>query len=627
MAKLWNRRDVDFLLFEVLKVQELNRFDRYKDYDEDTYRMILDAAEQLAHEEYFPTNHEGDVHGTKYENGEVRVPESFRKLKQLFVEGGWMTLMDDYDLGGQQVPHTIGMITGCVFGAGNHSFTMFPGLAHGTADLIRTFGTDRQKELYMKPILDLTYGGTMCLTEPNAGSDVGNLTTTAKRNEDGTYSIKGQKIFISWGDHNLADNIVHAVLARIEGDPPGTKGISIFIVPKYRVNEDGSIGEFNNVVCTGVEHKMGIHASPTCALSFGDDGECIGELLGEERQGMRIMFQMMNGARLEVGMQGLSCSEPAYLYALEYAQERRQGTSITEFKNPEAPRAAIIEHPNVRRMLMNMKAKTEAMRAMLGFTALNLDTAHVATDEAEKDRANGIVELLIPIVKSWCTDEGFRVTEEAMQTLGGHGYLADHPIEQYMRDVKIGSLYEGTNGIQAMDLVGRKLVMKGGQYAMALLQRVAEDAARLKGNDDPMLKEIGEDLDRLRDHVGKTAMSIGQQFMARNLALPLLNAKPFLDAMGEVIATWLLSWEAEVAQQKLASMLADAGVTDEDSRKAFLASSSDAAFYDSKIRTAYYAAKRFLPMAEARLQGCDSGERAALDVVRFAEEEPTIVPA
>lgn len=620
MAKLWNRRDVEFLLFDVLKVQELSRFERFQDHDVETYKMILDAAEQLAHEEYLPTNSEGDRHGTKYQDGKVTVPESFRKLKNLFVEGGWMTLTESAEEGGQQVPHVVGMIGGCVFGSGNHAFSMFPGLSLGAANLIRNFGTERQKKLYMEPIMSLKYGGTMCLTEAQAGSDVGNLSTVARRNPDGTFSIKGTKIFISWGDHDLSENIIHPVLARIEGDPAGTKGISIFLVPKYRVNEDGSQGKLNDVQCTGVEHKLGIHASPTCQLTFGENDNCIGELLGVEREGMKIMFQMMNGARLETGMQGLTQSEPAYLYALDYCLDRKQGSSLKDFKNPEAPRAAIIEHPNVRLLLMDMKAKTEGMRALLGYVAMNLDISHVASDEAERDRAQGVVEVLIPIVKAWCTDVGFKLTEEAIQCLGGHGYLQDHPLEQYMRDIKIASLYEGTNEIQAIDLLGRKLMMKNGAYFMNVLGKLADTANDLKGIES--LKAEAASLDELRGLVMQTAMNLGQTFRSGNLDLPLLNAKSFLDSMGDVVVAWLLLWEAKVAHDKLEALFGQLGVG-EDGRAAVTSSHPEAAFLNGKILSAKYFAARVLPLAKGRLTVVNASERTALDV-KFSEAELAI---
>lgn len=617
MAKLWNRRDVEFLLFDMLRVQDLSRYERFKEHDEDTYRMILDAAEQLAHQEYAKTNREGDLHGSKFAAGQVTVPESFRRLKDLFVKGGWMTLMADASQGGQQVPHAVGMIAGCVFGSGNFSFTMFPGLAQGAANLIRTFGTERQKKLYMEPIMRLEYGGTMCLTEPQAGSDVGNLSTVAKRNPDGTFSIKGTKIFISWGEHNLTENIIHPVLARIEGDPAGTKGISLFIVPKYRINPDGSIGKFNDVQCSGTEHKLGIHASPTCQLTFGENDDCIGELLGNEREGMKMMFQMMNGARLETGMQGLSCSEPAYLYALDYCLDRKQGASIKDFKNAEAPRTAIINHPNVRLLLMDMKAKTEGMRALLGFVALNLDIAHASDDATEREQAQGFLEVLTPVTKAWCTETGFGITEKAIQCLGGHGYLMDHPLEQYLRDIKIASLYEGTNEIQAIDLLGRKLMMKNGQYFMNLLFKMANTANDLKQIEE--IKPQGELLDEMRQLLTETAMGLGQTFRMGNLEQPLLNAKPFLDCLGDTVVAWLLLWQAIVARQKLHALYAQLGVP-ETARATVSASNPEAAFLEGKIKSATYFASRILPLTKGKLSVIRSNERAALDV-KFCEQE------
>ena len=597
MPDLQDRRDTEFLLYDVLGVDHLHDFPRFREHSRDTYDLLFDLADRLAEEELRPTNTEGDRHGTVFDDGRVLLPESFRPAIEQLREVGYLSLNDDEEVGGQQIPHAIGTFVTSVLYSANQALMMLPALTHGAAKLVELFGTERQRALYLQPLLAFRFGGTMCLTEAGAGSDVGASVATARRMDDGTYRIKGTKIFISWGDHEMTENIVYPVLARIEGDPAGTKGITLFLVPKFHVNEDGTLGERNDVACSGVEHKMGIHASPTCTIVFGEDrDDCEGELLGEEREGMRAMFVMMNGARIGTGVQGLAQAELAYRYALEYALDRRQGSSLADFKNPEAERVPIVHHPDVRRMLMDMKVKVEGIRALIGFTALQFDVARAAEGE-EAEVARGLVELLTPVVKAWCTDVGFDVTESAMQVLGGHGYLTDHPVEQAMRDVKIRSLYEGTNGIQAMDLVGRKLHTAGGQAFAGLLARIEETGTRL--TDHPQLGRAADRTVEAARGLGSAAASLAERFGKGDLEAPLLNAKPFLDAMGTVVVAWLLLWEAEVAAEKL-------GAGGEG---------PDGDFLRSKVLGALYFGGRVVPGASAALAALEENERAALDVV------------
>ncbi|MGD8973523.1 MAG: acyl-CoA dehydrogenase family protein, partial [Desulfobacterales bacterium] len=351
-----DRRDLDFVLYEQLKAEELTQFERYKDFNKKTFDMIITEARNFAVKELLPTCAEGDKVGLRFENGHVKVPECFHRAYELLLEGEWNSLMEDPDWGGQGLPIIISQAAGEYLYGGNWAVTNFGGLGHGTGKMIEIFGTQKQKELFLKKLYTAEWGGTMVLTEPQAGSDVGALNTSAVKNPDGTYSISGNKIFITNGEHDLTENIIHPVLARIDGDPPGTKGISIFIVPKIWVNEDGTLGEPNDITCTGIEEKMGIHASPTCSMALGTKGNCKGLLLGEERQGMKIMFQMMNEARLGVGFQAFCYASTAYLYALSYAKERIQGRALEKGKDPTAPQVPIIQHPDVRRMLLQMKA-------------------------------------------------------------------------------------------------------------------------------------------------------------------------------------------------------------------------------------------------------------------------------
>jgi len=346
----------------------------------------------------------------------------------------------------------------------------------------------------MEKMITGEWSGTMALTEPNAGTDVGNLSSKATRQADGTFRIQGTKIFITSADQDLTENIIHPVLARIEGDPAGTKGISIFLVPKYIVNDDGTLGKRNDYEIASIEEKMGIHGSSTCLINFGDNNECYAELLGEEREGMKVMFQMMNEARISVGMQGLGSGAIAYHHALQYAKERIQGSSIENFKNPEAPKVPIIKHPDIRRMLLWMKSSVDSMRALIYFASYCVDKSMTSGDEAEKEKWEGFLEILTPICKAYSTDIGFKVTEQAIQVYGGYGYCAEYPVEQFMRDEKIASIYEGANGIQALDLVGRKLGMKKGAYFMNLLIEMGNTIAKYK--DVEGLSDLAADVKR-----------------------------------------------------------------------------------------------------------------------------------
>jgi alkylation response protein AidB-like acyl-CoA dehydrogenase len=378
------------------------------------------------------------------------------------VKGDWVSTHVDPEWGGQGMPHVVAMAANDYFMGANFSFMMYPGLTNGAASLIENFGTDKLKKLFLPKMNSGEWTGTMLLTEPEAGSDVGRLTTTAVKNDDGTYSISGNKIFISSGEHDLTDNIIHPVLARIEGAPAGTKGISLFLVPKVWVNDDGSMGDLNDVVCTGIEEKMGIHGNSTASLTLGGKGKCRGYLLGEENKGMRAMFLMMNGARLHTGAQGFACASSSYLNAVNYARERIQGRHLLDSAKHDAPAVPIIQHPDVRRMLIIMKSYVEGMRSLIYYVAMIIDKAHLGKDEKEKANYAAIVDFLTPICKGYITDRAFEVCNHGMQVYGGYGYIKEYPQEQLVRDCRITQIYEGTNGIQAMDLLARKTVMDGG---------------------------------------------------------------------------------------------------------------------------------------------------------------------
>jgi alkylation response protein AidB-like acyl-CoA dehydrogenase len=449
----------------------------------------------------------------------------------------------------------------------------------------------------------------MCLTEPQAGSDVGASSTKAVKQDDGSYMITGEKIFITSGEHNLTDNIVHLVLARTPGAPAGTKGLSLFVIPKIWVNEDGSMAEPNDVYCNNIEEKMGIHGSPTCSLVFGQNNACRGYLLGEELQGMKLMFYMMNGARIEVGLQGEAAAGAAHQQALSYARERLQSRSWKDWQNPDAPQVPIIEHPDVRRMLLSSKAYTEAMRALLYQTALFEDLARTSEGEA-KERYESYVDVLTPVCKAWASDWGVQVTLWCVQVHGGYGYTKEYPAEQYVRDSEIATIYEGTNGIQALDFVGRKLRLRDGDAIRELLGMAEKTFNSLKG--DPELMEPAWMLAAALKQIESIAKDLPKR--PDGMLVTLLNAVPLLDMVGTVLGAHFLLDQAKLAQVKLAEILADAGVGTDDKKayKAFLLDNAEAAFYHNKVQTAIHFAYRALPTVAAKGAAIRSGEKAPI---------------
>jgi alkylation response protein AidB-like acyl-CoA dehydrogenase len=608
-----DERDQQFILYEMLEADKLCEHEKYADFSKDMFDMILTEAQKFATEEILPTLAESDKQGCRLENGQVYVPECFHKPYKLFCEGGWIGMSVPPEEGGQGLPQTVTTAAVDWF-YHNFSFVAYPFATEGAAHLILTYGTEEQKRMYMDKMLQGVWGGTMALTEPNAGSDLGNMSTKAIRQSDGTFKIQGTKIFITGGDHDLAENVIHPVLARIEGDPAGTKGISIFIVPKYLVNEDGSLGRRNDYEIANIEEKMGIHGSATCLINFGDNNECYAELLGEERQGMKIMFQMMNEARLAVGMQGLCSGSIAYLHALQYAKDRLQGSSLMEFKNPEAPRVPIIQHPDVRRMLLWMKSSVDSMRALIYFTAYCFDMEHLAADDAEKEKWIGFAEILTPIVKAYSSDIGFRVTEQAMQIYGGYGFCSEYPIEQFMRDEKIASIYEGANGIQALDLIGRKLGMKKGAYFMGLLGEMNNTIAKYKDLDG--MADIADDVQNAVNKLAEMGLYFATCGKEGKFLVPINNAYPFLMMMGKIVSAWFLLWQAGVAQEKLDGLTKEAGIDPAD--KAALAGlikdNKDAAFYSGKIYSARYFVKNVLPEIDAAAVAIKNEDMSILEI-------------
>ncbi len=578
-----DRRDQEFVLHEMLSASDLADHELFQEFNKKTMDMVVSEARNLAVKELLSINKEGDDHGCILENGKVTVPPSFHKAYALFCEGEWLAVCDDPKYGGQGMPQVLATAAGELFTGANCAFLMYPGLTHGAGKLVEEFGTPEQKQRYLKNLYTGKWAGTMCLTEPEAGSDVGNLTTTAQPNGDGTYTISGNKIFISGGDQDITENIIHPVLARIQGAPAGTKGISLFLVPKFRINPDGTSGESNDVVCTGLEEKMGIHGNATAALAFGSRGQCVGELLGEENKGMKAMFVMMNEARLGVGMQGFGFATASYINAVNYAKQRVQGTDLMKIFDTDPKPVAIINHPDVKRQLISMKAYVDGMRTLIYYTALCFDKARIARTEGEKEKYQGLIELLTPIVKAYCTDRSFEVCVQGVQIYGGYGFIREYPQEQLLRDCKITSIYEGTNGIQSMDFLGRKLGQKKGKPFMDLLGEMNQTIAAAREIEG--LEAMAARVELAVNKLGETAMHMGMTAMSEKVLDAFAMAHPFLDVTGDVCLAWLELWRAVVAAPKIAT-----------------AKKKDEAFYQGQVKTAEYFIAWILPSAMGKME-------------------------
>ncbi|MFT4569674.1 MAG: alkylation response protein AidB-like acyl-CoA dehydrogenase [Hyphomicrobiaceae bacterium] len=598
-------RSIEFTLYEHLKVQEVFDYDYYSHLSRDECDEVIRQTMRFCNEVTGPLNTPADRVGCRVEPTETgnRVvtpdgyPAAWKKLYELGLPN-WGVRLDD---GGFQGPVSISIALAELQSGANVAFSMYPGLTRGAAELVAHFGLDKDRDRFLPGMLDGRFSGTMCLSEPQAGSDVGASTTKATLVEGNTYKIKGSKCWISGGDHDMGENVVHLVLARVEGAPKGTGGISLFIVPKFRVADDGSSGDWNDVTTASIEHKLGINSSTTAVLNFGDNDDCIGFLCGaDENVGMKQMFHMMNGARIEVGVQGLAIAATAYYNALAYARERKQGSSVKQFKNPDAPRVAIIEHSDVRRMLLEMKSRTEGMRALAVKLAKHQDLVYCMT-EKDPDAAvyhQGQVDLLTPIVKAYCSDQSFRVCELAVQTYGGAGYVKDNPVEQYLRDSKIFSIYEGTNHIQALDLVVRKLRGRKGQD----LADFAGDLTAFveRHSNDPAIGREAQALGEASLALQEAGATIVEFMMTSKLDQLTLCATSFLEAMADVAVAHLLLEQAVIAEETR---------TQDDTQ-----SQEEFDFYAGKVMSGKFYANFILPNVHAKCRAIRSGDRSALDI-------------
>ncbi len=572
---LLDSRDQRFVLFEVLEADKLNQYEAFADFDRDTYEATLDLAEQIAVEQVYPANADADKTGAKYDSATktVKVPDGFHTAMKSYREAGFSGLSNGPEFGGTGMPETIYRAVMEYFCSAGVAFSSYDTLKVGACNLMIHHGSDELKKTYVEKMVAGLWGGTMCLTEPSAGSDVGALKTRAVKQPDGTYKITGQKIFITAGDNNLYENIIHPVLARIDGDPPGTPGISIFIVPKFHVNPDGTLGKRNDVVTTGIEHKMGIKGSATCSLSFGDNDQCIGWLLGQERQGMKIMFQMMNEARLDVSQQGLGTASSAYMHAVTYAKNRIQGQDPS--KKGDFTSVPIIRHPDVKRMLLWMKSQVEAMRMLTLLAAYSADMAQVKKGTEEGREAQGLLDFLIPLCKAGNTDLAWLVTSEAMQVYGGYGYCSEYPVEQLARDCKILAIYEGTNGIQSMDLTMRKLLMNPEMFNFRVFKkRIAQTAESAKGIvDEKYIAIVKAAVERMDE----TVQMLAKMRDDRKIVDILAMAQPLQQAMRMVAHAWMHLWSMTVAIPKLKALAGDLAL------EAVVKDNAEAAFYCGKI--------------------------------------------
>ena len=594
--QLVDRRDQDFVIWEQINCAEILNHDKYKEFNPKTCSLIINEARALAIKELLPLLAEGDTEGIHYENGTVKVPSSFHRVFELIKEGEWNNLSVPAEMGGQGAPYFLGAATAEYFMGANWPLFCYATMGNGTASLIQLYGTPEQKKTYVKRLTAADWGGTMLLTEPEAGSDVGALTTTAVKNPDGSYSLSGNKIFITNGEHDLAENIIHPVLARIDGDPAGTKGISLFLVPKYFVNKDGSLGDRNDIVCSGVEEKHGIHASATCSMTLGSKGKCIGFLLGKEREGMKIMFNMINGARMSTGLQAMTYASSAYLLAVNYARERIQGRDLADFADHNAPSVPIINHPDVRRNLLWMKSYVDGMRSFFYYMTLLGTKGTVCETAEDRERYGDLFSMLTPVVKDYMAVKGHEICIQAIQLFGGAGYSKDYLVEQYARDCKITSIYEGTSGIQALDMLGRKLGMKEGAVFMNFLGEVHKTVAQARQTEHT--RDLAVKVEAAANRLAEVALHLGKKAMSAEFKTAFAHSLPFLHVIGDTIMAWMLLWRALTAASRL---------SDTSSKK-------DLAFYEGQIKTAEFFICTEVPATMGKMNAIADGCAAAIQI-------------
>lgn len=582
--------NIKFVMRDVLGAESLSALPGYEEFSMDMIDQILEEGGKVCEQVFFPLNQSGDGEGCKFDNGTVTTPKGFKEAYNTFVEGGWTALACDPEYGGMGMPQLVNTAMKEMICSANMSLGMYPGLSYGAYEALYKFATDGLKALYLPKLVDGTWSGTMCLTEAHCGTDLGLIKTKAVPNDDGSVGITGTKIFISAGEHDMTENIIHLVLAKLPDAPEGVKGISLFVVPKFIPGDDGEIGERNGIHCGSIEHKMGIHGNATCVINL--DG-AKGWLVGEPHKGMRAMFAFMNDARLGVGMQGLGVAEVAHQNAVAYAKERLQMRSITGAKYPDKPADPIIVHPDVRRMLLIGKAFTEGARALSYWVGMELDIAHKHPDEKERQRADDLVALLTPIVKAYQTDMGSEIANLTVQTYGGHGFIWEHGVEQYIRDARIAQIYEGTNGIQALDLVGRKMGQNFGRLLRRFFHPVQAfiETEQANENMQEFIFPLAKGFAKLQQ---STAM-IAQKGM-KNADEAGAASTDYLRQFALVALAFMWCRMAKVAHAKLES------------------GEGDKAFYETKLKTARFYMQRMLPEADARFKMVLAGAKTLMDL-------------
>ncbi|MDG0978353.1 MAG: acyl-CoA dehydrogenase C-terminal domain-containing protein [Halieaceae bacterium] len=584
-------RDLQFVLHDVLGVDDLYAsLPTFEDVSADLIDAILEQGAKFCEDVIAPLNESGDEEGCRWSAEGVKTPAGFAQAYDQYVQGGWPSLAADVEYGGQGMPNTLGLCMSELTGTANWAWSMYPGLSHGAIKTLEEHGSEEQKQRYLTRLISGEWTGTMCLTEPHCGTDLGLLRTKAVRNDDGSFSLHGTKIFISAGEHDMAENIVHIVIARIEGAPDGTKGISLFVVPKVNVNEDGSLGERNSVNCASIESKMGIKASATCVMNF--DG-AKGYLIGPENRGLNCMFTFMNAARLGTAVQGLCHAELAYQGAFNYARERLAMRSLTGAKNPDGPADPILVHPDVRRMLLTQRAIAEGSRAFLFFLAMQGDVMRAGNEEQAK-RADNLMALLTPIAKAFVTELGFEAANHGVQVLGGHGYIREWGMEQIVRDARIAMLYEGTTGVQAMDLIGRKVLGSGGKLLMDFTAIMDEFCQ--SGHPEQVADYIST-VNTLKDEWLTLSLSIGEKAM-HNADEAGAASVDYLMYSGYVVLAYFWAQLASTAARLL----------DDPDR------AGDADFLRAKLMTAEFYFKRLLPRAQGHKLAIDGGSEPLMQM-------------
>ena len=551
----------------------------------DLVSPVLDEGAKLCENVLFPLNQVGDKEGLKYDNGKVITPTGFKEAYKKYCEGGWPSFTCDTAYGGQGLPEYLGMPMIEMICSANLSFGMTPGLSHGAYNALHLHASDEVKKPVMQKLVSGEWSGVMCLTEPHCGTDLGLIRTKAEPIDGGMYHITGTKIFISSGEHDMTENILHLVLAKLPDAPAGTKGISLFLVPKFLVNDNGTLGKRNNVNCASIEHKMGIHASPTCVMNYDN---AVGFLVGEKHKGMKAMFTMMNAARLYVGVQGLGLAEVSYQNALAYANERLQGRALTGAKAPDKAADPIIVHPDVRRMLLTMKSFTEGARALMMETALKADVTHRHTNAEVREQADDYIQLMTPIIKAYFTDMGVEVANLAMQVHGGFGYIKEYGVEQYARDARIAQIYEGTNGIQALDLVGRKLPFGTGRYLRAFFHPLDAFIEQHKAN--PAMQEFTKPLAKHMTYLQQATLWLAKSGLG-NPDEAAAGSVEYLRMFALVAMAHVWARQAEIAMKNM---------------------DKDKAFYESKLATARFFIQRILPQTISLLASITNGSRSIM---------------